>query len=204
MGAVDDSGRFQAAIEAFDAANAADPHRERDGDREQPRELLYAQRMSAMLARFAPQAPETVQLAARCQHLRRWEIPRDRYPRTPQGYHAWRRRLMDFHAAAAGELLRAAGYGEPIVQRVQALLRKEQLKRDPEAQLLEDVVGLVFFGYYLQGFVDSHPEYDESRLLDILRKTGAKMSAPGREAALRLPEVPETLRAVLRKALCGE
>jgi len=41
--------RFRAAIERFDAANAADPNREPDAaGAEPPRERLYAQRMSKM------------------------------------------------------------------------------------------------------------------------------------------------------------
>ena len=169
--------RFQAAIDAFDTANAADPHRERDAAGiEQPRELLYARRMSEMLERFAPEASEIVRLAVRCQHIRRWEVPRDTYPRTPAGYKAWRTRLMGFHADTAAAILREAGYEAEAIARVRSLLLKERLKRDPETQLLEDVIGLVFLEHYLAGFVAGHPEYDEAKFADILRKTWLKMS----------------------------
>ena len=43
--------RYQRALAAFDAANAEDPNREIAEGREYPKELLYAQRMSEMLAR---------------------------------------------------------------------------------------------------------------------------------------------------------
>ena len=86
-----DPDRFNAAIAAFDTANSADPNCERDGGAEHPKELVYARRMSMMLERFAPDAPEAVRLAVRCQHLRRWEIPRDAFPRGPDGYRASRR-----------------------------------------------------------------------------------------------------------------
>ena len=56
------STKFNAAIARFDVANAEDP----DGE-----ELLYAQRMSEWLGKFAPDASETVKLAARSQHIRR-------------------------------------------------------------------------------------------------------------------------------------
>ena len=74
-----DKQRFDATIAAFDAANAEDPNR----DEGQPKELLYARRMSAMLARFAPDAPEAVRLAARAQHLQRWKTPRTSFPARP-------------------------------------------------------------------------------------------------------------------------
>jgi hypothetical protein len=61
------------AFRLFDAANSEDPNREPNEVGELvPKEVLYAQRMSACLARVAPDAPEAVQLAARCQQ----KIPR--------------------------------------------------------------------------------------------------------------------------------
>ena len=196
------SDRFRAAIAGFDAANAADPNREPDGAGvEHPRELLYARRMSEMLERFAPEASEAVQLAVRCQHIRRWEIPRDSYPRTPEGYKAWRTRLMDFHADAAAAILREAGYEEAPIARVRSLLRKERLKRDPETQLLEDVIALVFLEHYLEGFVGGHAEYDDAKFADILRKTWLKMSPRGRDAALAVAQIPAALRPVVERAV---
>jgi hypothetical protein len=200
---IDNPDRFNAAIAAFDSANSADPNRERDGGAEHPKELVYARRMSMMLERFAPDAPEAVRLAVRCQHIRRWEVPRDEFPRTPEGYRAWRKRLMDFHADAAGRVLRDAGYDEEIVAHVQALLRKERLKRDADSQLVEDVVGLVFLEHYLERFVADHSEYDEAKLADILRKTWAKMSPRGREAALTIVKLPEALEPVVVRAVGG-
>jgi hypothetical protein len=199
----DDSERFDRAIAAFDAANAEDPNREKEGGVAHPKELLYARRMSEMLERFAPDASEAVRLAARCQHIRRWEVPRDSYPRTPEGYRAWRKRLMDLHAETAARLLRETGYGEDVVTHVQALVRKERLKRDPDSQLLEDVVDLVFLEHYLERFVADHPEYDEVKLADILKKTWAKMSPRGREAALTLVRLPEALEPMVLRAVGG-
>jgi hypothetical protein len=200
---IDDPARFNAAIAAFDAANAEDPNRERDHGGEHPKELLYARRMSAMLDRFAPDAPEAVRLAVRCQHIRRWEVPRDDFPRTPEGYRAWRKKLMDLHAAAAGRILRNAGYDEETVAHVQALVRKERLKRDPDSQLVEDVVDLVFLEHYLERFVAEHPQYDEAKLADILRKTWAKMSPRGQQAALELVMLPAALKPVVLRAVGG-
>jgi hypothetical protein len=154
-----------------------------------------------MLDRFAPEASEAVRLAVRSQHIRRWEIPRDSYPRTPEGYKAWRTRLMDFHADTAGAILREAGYGEETIARVRSLLRKERLKRDPETQLLEDIIALVFLEHYLAGFVAGHAGYDEAKFADILHKTWLKMSPRGREAALVVARIPAELRPVVERAV---
>jgi hypothetical protein len=200
---IENPDRFNAAIAAFDGANSADPNLERDGGVEHPKELVYARRMSMMLERFAPDAPEAVRLAVRCQHIRRWEIPRDQFPKTPEGYRAWRKKLMDLHAEAAGRILRDAGYDEETVSHVQALVRKERLKRDPDAQLVEDVVDLVFLEHYLERFVAEHPEYDEAKFADILKKTWAKMSERGRDAALTLVKLPAALKPVVLRAVAG-
>ena len=82
---IQDAERFRAAIGRIDDANRDDPNREMHQGRECPRELLYAERMSAWLERLAPGAAEAVQLAARAQHIRRWEIPRNRYPMDREG-----------------------------------------------------------------------------------------------------------------------
>ncbi|MYI75052.1 MAG: DUF4202 domain-containing protein, partial [Acidobacteria bacterium] len=171
-----DPARLRAAFARFDAANAEDPNREEVAGAQQPRELVYAQRMTETLARFAPDASEAVRLAARCQHIRRWTAPRDTYPDGRDGYRRWRTDLARFHAVTAGAILREVGYGDDTVARVGALLRKERLKADPEVQLLEDVACLVFMEHYLPAFARQH---DAEKLAGILRKTWRKMSPRG-------------------------
>jgi hypothetical protein len=195
-----DIERFQRAIARFDAIHAADPNIDAAGGERQPKELLYARRMTDMLERFAPEAPEAVRLAARCQHIRRWEIPRALYPTTPEGYKAWRTRLLDHHAGISTEVLRDCGYDEAMVATVAVLIRKERLKRDPNAQLLEDIVGLVFVHYYLADFVAQHRDYDEAKLFDILQKTFRKMSVRGIEAVATLTALPLHLANFVAKA----
>jgi hypothetical protein len=157
--------------------------------------------MTAMLARYVPDAPEPLRLAARCQHIQRWKIARADYPMTRVGYHQWRNRLRDLHADLAATILREAGYDDATIARVRSLVRKEALKTDADAQALEDVVDLVFLESYLAGFVAAHGDYDEAKFVDILGKTGKKMSARGREAALTLIELPPALVPVVKKAL---
>jgi hypothetical protein len=194
------SDRYERAIAAFDAINAGDPNLESDGATREPKELLYARRMTEMLERFAPDASETVRLAARCQHIRRWEIPRASYPATPEGYKAWRTRLLDHHAEIGAAVLRDCGYDEAMVASVASVVRKERLKRNPDTQLLEDVIGLVFLQHYLADFVKGHPVYDEAKYVDILQKTFRKMSSRGRDAAATLITLPGELAAVVARA----
>ena len=192
-----DPGRFDEAIARFDAAHAEDPEREVSRGAEQSKELLYAQRMSAWLAALAPDASEPLKLAVRAQHLRRWSIPRSAYPMDVEGYRRWRTDEARSHAETAGRILEEVGYDEATIRRVQALVRKERLKQDPEAQLLEDVSCIVFLENYFAGFAQKH---DQDTLVRILRKTWKKMSAKGHEAALGLELSPQ-LRAIVEKAL---
>jgi len=191
------SDRFDLAIERFDAANAEDPNSEIVDGVEQPKALCYARRMTACLDRFHPNAPEPVRLAARCQHIRRWMIPRTDYPDGRDGYRRWRTDLAGFHALTAGAILREVGYDDNAVARVGSLLRKERLKADPDVQLLEDVVCLVFLRHYLADFATKHAE---AKLLDVLRKTWRKMSDAGRHVALAL-DLPPSLCALVARAV---
>lgn len=191
------SERFRAAIERFDEANGEDPNKETHEGEEVPRELLYARRMTKWLERLEPDASEPLRLAARSQHICRWTIPRSDYPMDRRGYLLWRKTLAGFHAEKAGEILREVGYDEETIARVQSLLRKEHLKKNPDAQTLEDVICLVFLEDYLSDFAREH---EEEKLINILRKTWKKMSPRGREAALKLDLSPAD-RALLEKAL---
>ena len=193
---VANSQRFQWAVTKLDQANSEDPNREVYEGSGHPKELLYARRMSDWLERLEPEAPEPVQLAARAQHIRRWEIPRDRYPKDREGYRRWRTDLGRFHAETAGDILQEAGYEEATVARVQSLLRKERLKTDPDCQLLEDVICLVFLEFYLAAFAQGH---EEEKLVNILRRTWRKMSPRGQQAALQL-ELHDSVRALVEKA----
>jgi uncharacterized protein DUF4202 len=199
-----DLERYNRAIARFDAANAEDPNHESVEGTERPKELVYAERMTAMLDRFAPDASEALRLAIRCQHIQRWRIPRADYPMTRIGYHQWRTRLRDFHADLAETILRDAGYGDDTIGRVCSLLRKEGLKSNTETQALEDIVDLVFLQNYLADFVAKHGDYDAAKFTDILHKTSRKMSARGREAALTLITVPPQLAPLVRQVMGAE
>ena len=182
---------FHAAIQRIDAANAQDPH---------GKELLYSQRMSAWLERIEPSASEALRLATRAQHIRRWAIPRSDYPMDRIGYLKWRTTLYKFHADEAARILREVGYDEPTIDRVAALVRKEQIKTDPDAQTLEDVICLVFLENYFADFAAGH---DEDKVINILRRTWRKMSERGHKTALTL-EIPPAAKRLVERALSDE
>jgi hypothetical protein len=189
--------RLAEVLAAIDAANAQDPHTiEIDGRRE-PAELVYGRRMSETLARLAPQASEHLAIAVRGQHIERWTSPRKSYPDGRVGYLRWRKDLQEFHARRLGEIMAAAGYGEDDIARVGALIRKERLKSDADVQILEDVACLVFLAHYLDDFMG---KTDRDKMPGILAKTWNKMSATGREEALKLA-LPSAVPALLEQGL---
>jgi hypothetical protein len=191
--------RLEEALRRFDEANSEDPNTELLDGKPVPKELVYGQRMTACLAMFEPHAPETVQLAARAQHIRRWEVPRDTYPEGRAGYLKWRTDLYKRHGEIAGAIMSEAGYDADAIERVQTLLRKRGLKTDPDVQLLEDVVCLVFLEHYFHDFAKKH---DEEKLIPIVQKTWKKMTEKAHATALQLDYAPEDL-AVIQKALAA-
>lgn len=195
---------YLAAIAAFDQANAEDPNKDMADGKEYPKELLYAQRMTAMQERYAPEASEAVRLACRAQHIQRWKNPRSNYPMDRPGYLLWRTGLYKFHAETAGNLMRQVGYDDEMIERVKAIVGKRGLKVNPETQLMEDVVDLVFIEHYMRDFATSHPEYDEAKWIDIIKKTWNKMSSRAHDFALAGNiKMPEELLPLILKAVNG-
>ena len=193
------SDRFATAIAAIDAANDEDPNMIRVNRRERPKEAVYGEQMSAWLEKLEPAASEALRLAVRAQHIRRWEIPRNSYPMDRIGYLKWRTDLKHLHAKLTGEILAAAGYGDDTIARVQALIRKERLKQDAEAQTLEDVACLVFLENYFADFARQH---EAEKIVPIVQKTWKKMSPKGQAAALALAMPPDA-RKLVEQALAA-
>jgi hypothetical protein len=190
---------FDDAIAGIDAANGADPNQELFEGCAWPKELLYGRRMSAWLDRLAPEASEALRLAARAQHIERWHIPRGNYNEGKKGYHLWRTTLYRYHADRAAQILAAVGYDTATIERVGQLLQKKHLRSDAEAQTLEDAACLVFLENY---FADFSRKYDDAKIVDIVKKTWAKMSDNGHQAALALAErLPERELKLVHAAL---
>lgn len=190
------SPRFDAVIADIDAANAQDPRQDQVAGTSRPREVVYSERMSECLPRLYPEASEALRIAARAQHICRWQIPRKEYPLGRDGYNAWRSACRDHHAALTSAIMRRHGYADGEIAQVVKIIRKEQLKRDPESQALENVVAVVFVQHYLDEFIAEHKDYDDAKLADILKKTLRKMDSTGHTAALGLNLPAATVRLI--------
>ena len=192
-----DPERFQAALRRFDEENGRDPNLELADGIAQPRELLYARRLTDWVLRLAPDASEELRLAARCQHLCRWTSPRAGYEMTRAGYLKWRADLKKFHAEKAGAILRETGYPEATVVRVQALNLKQNFPHDPDSRVLEDALCLVFLQFQ---FADLAAKTAADKMVNALKKSWQKMTPAAREQALALPFGPRE-RSLLTQAL---
>ncbi len=182
---------FAAAIARFDAENSRDPHLE-DG---RPRELLYAERLTRWVLQLCPAASEPLRLAARCQHICRWESPRENYPMTRPGYLKWRADLKKFHAAKSGAILREVGYDDATIRRVQELNLKQNFPADAECRVLEDALCLVFLEFQLAPLA---AKSDDEKMINALRKSWAKMTEAARAEALKLPFGERETRLIAR------
>jgi|ERR1700733_13669408 len=187
--------KFEAVLRRFNEENSRDPNVENS----QPRELLYAERLTNWVLKLCPNASEELRLAARCQHICRWQIPRKSYPMTRAGYLKWRADLKKFHAQKAGEILREIGYDEKIVQRVQDLNLKKNFPADSETRILEDALCLVFLEFQFAGLA---AKTDDDKMINALQKSWAKMTDAARAEALKL-NYTEREKSLLQRALNG-
>ena len=194
-----DVKRFEAALRRFEEENSHDPNIETVNGISHPREWLYAQRLTDWVLRLCPAASEELRLAARCQHICRWEIPRQSYPMTRAGYLQWRAALKKFHAQKTGDILREAGYPEDVIRRVQDLNLKKHFPDDPEARVLEDALCLVFLEFQLAGLA---ARTAEDKTINALQKSWQKMTGAARAEALKL-NYGEREKALLERALNG-
>ena len=171
--------RFAAAIRRFDEENSRDPNHENG----QPRELLYARRLTDWVQKLSPAPSEALQLAARCQHICRWQSPRENYPMTKPGYLKWRADLKKFHAEKSGAILREVGYDDDTIRRVQDLNLKKNFPADAEVRVLEDALCLVFLEFQ---FAPLAAKSDDEKMINALKKSWAKMTEAARAEALKL------------------
>ena len=180
--------RFHRAIVIIDDLNRQDPHTVDLGGETVPRELAHSRLMTDWVLRLDPDAGPELLLAARAHHLRRWHIPRESFPAGRSGYLRWRTGLHEFHASETARALGEAGYDEATTARVGDIIRKRDLRRDPEVQTLEDALCLVFLE---TGFAELRQSQGDDKTADILRKTIKKMSPAAATFALAL-DLPQT------------
>lgn len=191
--------RLTRAIAAFRAANAEDPNTIDDGGVERPRELVDAERLAAWVRRLEPQASEPLTLASYCQHLQRWQSPRESYEPGRIGYLKWRKDLHRLHADAAERILRDAGYGDDTILAVREINLKQSMRTNADVQAMEDALCLSFLEHE---FGDFSAKHDDAKVIDIVQKTWRKMSDKAHEIALTLPLSGRPLELVQR-ALTG-
>jgi hypothetical protein len=189
--------RFEQAIAAIDAANADDPNIVEVRGRALPKELAHAELMTEWVLRLDPQADEAQLLAARAHHLRRWTSPRSSYPEGRAGYLRWRAALKARHAEDVAVILAAAGYDAATIERVGRIIRKEGRPTDAAVQAHEDALCLVFLETQLTTTAD---RLGDDHIVEVIRKTAAKMSPHGLAQAVDLPLTGRE-RALLEQAL---
>jgi hypothetical protein len=188
---------YARARDLIDAAHAADPNTAADG---RPAELVYAERMEKWVVRMAPDAGPVLRLAARCQHLERWSVPRGSFPMDRPGYLAWRRSLYVKQAERARQLLLDAGVPAKEAGDASTWVSKDGLRTNPGTQALEDAAVLVFLESEIEAFAAQHSEYPRAKFVDILRKTWRKMSPRAQGLAGGL-DLPAPIAALIREAV---
>ena len=183
----------------IDAAHAADPVRGTDG---RPAELVYGERVEAWVAQLVPDATPLLHLAARCQHLERWSVPRASFPEGKVGYLNWRRSLYVKQAARARELLVTAGVSATEADEAATWVSKTGLKTNPGTQALEDAAVLVFLENEIGAFAAQHADYPREKFVEILRKTWRKLSPRAQELAGTLA-LPPGIASLVQEATSG-
>lgn len=187
---------LDAAFRAIDTANADDPHTIAVRGEVRPKEQAHAELAVEWVRHLAPDASEELLLAARAHHVRRWEIPRSSEPNGRAGYLRWKRELQRHHAEVVARVLDGL-VDASTIERVQSLVRKERLRTDPEVQVLEDALCLVFVETQFGELAD---QLGEDHMVEVVAKTLKKMSPAGRAAALELP-LDERAQQIVGRAL---
>ena len=175
--------KLEKAFELFDNYNRNDIKQYTCNGIIYPQEFFLALQLSKWITKLDPHASEALLLASRCQHIGRWEVPRETYPDGKAGYLNWRSNLAKYHADKAAQLLLEAGYDDETIAHVQRIILKKDLKTDLEVQTMENALCLVFLEFEYHDFIKKH---DDVKIIRILQKTWSKMTEPGRNFALTL------------------
>lgn len=168
----------------MNAENAADPNSVDTPSGRKPRELWMADRLEHWVRQVAGSPSTALLLAARCQHLMRWRIPRSDYDQGRIGYLKWRKDLAKMHADGAAEILHTIGFDQATIQAVREINLKQNLKTSVDVQAMEDALCLCFLE---QEYADFARKHEDAKVVEIVEKTWRKMSPAGQELALTLP-----------------
>jgi hypothetical protein len=190
------SPRYDAAVTAIDDANAADPTVVNVRGHHVALALVHGQLAAEWIEKLVDEPDETLTLAARAHHLRRWELRRDSYPLGRAGYLRWRRDQKVRHATDVAKILAECGYEQDAIEQVQRLIRRESIDG---AQAVEDAACLVFIETQLASMAE---RMDHDLLVEVIRKTARKMSDRGLELVASIP-LGEAEQSLLKQAFGG-
>ena len=185
--------KFQAVIAEIDRRNAKDPNRDDDNGQAVAKELLYSQRLTDWVKKLDDHPSEQLLLATRAQHIERWHTPRQDYPDGLSGYLKWRKNLQKFHAKALSEIMKSVGYDDESIAQAADLILKKNFSKNPQGQVLEDAVCMVFLQFELAKFA---AKTETDKTIHIIRKTWVKMSESAQQIALTLPMAPSEERLI--------
>jgi hypothetical protein len=188
------SPRYDAAVAAIDDANAADPTAVDVRGQRVALALVHGRLAVEWIELLVDNPRETLLLAGRAHHLRRWEVPRDSYPVGRAGYLRWRRDQKARHATDVAAILETCGYEPSEIEDVQRLIRRESVDG---AQAVEDAACLVFIETQLALLAN---RMDHDLLVEVIRKTARKMSDHGLELVASIP-LGEAEHSLLSQAL---
>lgn len=188
---------FDKIIKEIDRVNKADPTIVAVGEEIYPAEYLYSLRMTKELQRFCPDASSQLQVACRAQHIARWKYPRTDYPEGRAGYLKWRSELYKIHADLTSDIIMKISGDSSFAEAVKKKMVNKVKGSSEGSQIIEDVACLVFLKYYFDDFIKKH---EETKLLNIVKKTWDKMSEEAHKAALKF-EFTDEQKTVIEKAL---
>ena len=152
------TNQLKRVLSAIDNINRQDTNITLSDGKEQPKELIYGQRMTACLETHWPQASELLQIAVRAQHIKRWHLKRSEFAQGKAGYYQWRIALGKFHAQLTAQIMIEHGYIKEQAEQTASIICKENLKDKTanqlnlDSQTLEDVACLVFLEHYFDDF----------------------------------------------------
>ena len=190
-------GFLARALAAIDAANADDPVRlEVDGE-SRPKEIVHAERMTYWVRALDPDADPAQLIAARSHHLRRWVVARSTFPDGRAGYLQWRVAQRKRQVDELSEILDDVGCPEQAKERALAILAKSGRTADPAVQTQEDALCLVFLELQADELA---ARLERDHMVEVLRKSVAKMSQRGIEAAGAIA-MSDPVRGLLAEAV---
>jgi hypothetical protein len=193
--------KLKATITAIDEINSQDQNTISFEGISYPKELIYGKQMSDCLEQHWPNSSDTLQIAVRAQHIKRWYLKRTEFAQGKAGYYQWRIALGKYHAELTEKIMLEQDYSIELAAETASILRKENLKNNTKTQTLEDVACLVFLQYYFDDFAKKYTEKgNEEKIIRIIQKTWGKMSDKGHDIALAM-SFPDHLAKLIQKAL---